>query len=468
MKEDMLKMTVRTISAVLACVLIAGSAIAAPKARKLNPDAYIKTAKIEISNLDTTRFTYAEVMLDSLLIYYGPYAEGYYWIARMKIHMNELTGDPKKKKPYVTSMVLYADSLHQVCADTKAKLNNRKGCDKFVSELDSIKVFYWRTFYNNGVDQLKQITEQAANLLTETDSTAIVEARKIISQNTDSCLDNMELAIILDPGDARPYVGIANAYEKQDSLVQSTHWLIKGLERATGDDRLPLVQQLAISNGQGGRFCEAIKYFREWVSLIPRDTNALTTMANLAICYNSCDKSDSAILTFREVLAIQPNDLNALTGIGKYFRQMAGWAGDSAGVYEALKNDAVAKSWRDIRKQRYDSSKVYMKQVFDSSPQDLLVAEEYGLICYLVSDFQSATAAFTRVTGLDATNAGAWTTLGDCQVYLKKWKDAIAAYERAIATDPDNKLVLQQLSSLYHQEGMTAKAAEIDARLNKK
>lgn len=462
-------MTVRLVGSALACVFIAGSVMAAPKARKLTSDAYIKTAKIEISGLDTTRFAYATVMLDSLFINYGPFAEGYYWIARMQIHMNEKNGDLKKKRKYVASAMAYMDSLHIVCADKNAKMNNRKGCDKFIAEFDTVKTQLWRTYYSDGFRQIGMVQQQMDGLKSETDSTAIAEARKIISQNTDSCLDNMELAIIIDPKDSRAYIGIANAYEKQDSLTQSSEWLRKGLERASGlDERLPLVQQLAISNGQAGKFCDAIKYFREWVSLIPKDTNAVATMANLAICYNGCQMYDSAIRIFREVLTIQPSDLNALTGIGKYFRQMAGWAGDSSKVYDSLKNEAAAKRWRDIRNQRFDSSKVYMKQVFDASPQDTLIAEEYGLICYLVGDYQSATAAFTRVTSLDATNAGAWTTLGDCHVYLKKWRDAIVAYERAIAADPDNKLVLQQLSSLYHQEGMAAKAAEVDARLNKK
>lgn len=462
-------MTVRAVGAALAGVLIAVSAMAAPKARKLTADAYIKTVKIEVSALDTTRFAYAEAMLDSLFLYYGPYAEGYYWIARMKLHMNEKTGDLKKKRAYLTSAVAYMDSLRIVCADKGAKMNNRKGCDKFVAEFDTIKTQLWRTYYTDGFRQIGMVQQQIDGLKSETDSTAIAEARKIISQNTDSCLDNMGLAIIVDPKDSRAYIGVANAYEKQDSLDRSTEWLMKGLERATTpEERLPLVQQLAISLGGANRFCEAVKYFREWVDLVPKDTSAVPTMTNLAICYSGCNQYDSALLVYREVLTIRPGDLGALAGIGKHFRQMAGSAGDSSTAYEALKNEPKAKQWRDTRKQRFDSAKVYMKQVFDGGPEDAAIAEEYGLVCYLVEDYENAATAFIRVTRLDATNFGAWTTLGDCNVLLRKWTDAITAYEHAIAGEPDNKAVLQQLSSLYHQEGMTAKAAEIDARLNKK
>jgi tetratricopeptide (TPR) repeat protein len=464
----MLRLRLKTAALVAACLVCAGTVLSAPKTRKLTADAYIKTAKIEIGYADTTRYAYATVMLDSLFLHYGPYAEGYYWITRMQVDMNEKNGDLKKKRKYIRSAMTYLDSLHLVCADKNAKPNNRKGCDKFIQELDSIRVFYWRTFYNNGVEQLKQITEQANNLLTETDSTAIAEARKIIAQNTDSCLDNMELAIIIDPADARAYIGVANAYEKQDSLDRSTEWLMKGLERAKSpEERLPLVQQLAVSTGMAGKYCEAAKYFGEWVSLIPNDTGAIETMLNLAICLNGCMMFDSAAVVQRNTLALRPGDSRALTGIGKYFSEIANWAGDTAALYQSAKNETEAKKWQQIRRDRFDSARVYFKQVFEGNPDSIGVSEEYGLICASLGNYVTASLAFSRVTRLDASNTRAWANLGDCQVYQKRWKDAIAAYEKVIAAEPNNRAVLEQLKNLYHEEGMTAKETEVEARLKK-
>ncbi len=468
MKEETLRFGLKTAVVSIALLTLAVGSFAGPKARKLTADAYLKTAKIEIGYADSTRYPYATVMLDSLFMYYGPYAEGYYWIAKMQIDMNEKTGDLKKKLPYVASAMSYLDSIHAVCNDKNAKANNKKGCDKFTQELDSIKVFYWRTFYNNGVEQLKQITEQATNLQTETDSTAIIEARKIITQNTDSCLDNMNLAITIDPKDARAYIGIANAYEKQDSIERSSEWLMKGLERATTpEERLPLVQQLAISTGSAGKYCDAANYFAEWVRLTAKDSGVTETMSNLAICLNSCEKYDSALAVQKEILRLQPGNYAAMIGIGRYFTEIAGWAFDSSRAHEEAKDSAGAKKWMATRNDRYDTARTYYKQVFEMYPDSASVADQYGLICASRADYANAVMAFERVTRLDPTNVEAWTSLGDCYLYLKRLKEAIVPYEKVIEAQPTNKAVLQQLKNLYHEQGNTSKEAEVDAKLKK-
>lgn len=465
MKEETLRLGLKT-TIVAACLMCAAGVLAGPKARKLTADAYIKTAKIEIGYVDTTRYAYASVMLDSLFLYYGPYAEGYYWIAKMQIDVNEKTGDLKRKLPYITKAMAYLDSLHMVCADKNAKPNNKKSCDKFVQELDSIKVYYWRTFYNSGVDQLKRITEQTDNLKTETDSAIRLESYKIITQNTDSCLDNMSLAIAIDPGDSRAYIGIANAYEKQDSIARSTEWLMKGLERAkVPEERLPLVQQLAVTAGSAGNYCDAALYFGQWVELTAKDSTATETMSNLAICLNGCGMYDSALVIQREILKLSPGNATALTGIGKYYGEIANWASDSAKAHEEAKDSVGAKKWLTIRGQRFDSAKVYFKQVFDMYPDSVTVADHYGLICASRGDYANAVLAFERITRLDPSNADAWTSLGDCYLYMKRFKDAIGPYEKVIEAQPGNKAVMQQLKNLYHEQNMTAKEAAIDARL---
>jgi tetratricopeptide (TPR) repeat protein len=463
-----LKFAVKIVGSLLLAGLIAGSATAQPKARKLTADAYLKTAKIEVSYVDTARYAYATVMLDSLFHYYGPYAEGYYWIAKMRIDVNEKTGDLKKKKQQIAQVVAYTDSLHMVCADPNAKANNKKGCQKFISEIDSIKVFYWRTYYNTGVEQLQQIEEQVGNLAKETDSLAIVELNKVITQNTDSCLDNMELAIMLDPGDPRPYVGLSQAFAHQGKADISTEWLVKGLKVAPDSNKIQFYQHLAINYGSAGKFREAIPYFRGWVEASPKDTTVLPTMSNLAICYNGSQQFDSAAVVYHEMLAIQPTNTKALMGIGAYFGELSSNASDSAKKCDSLGNEKEAKRWRDVvRHAYYDSARIYFKQVFEANPNDTAAAKQYGLMSYLLQDWANTTKAYERVTQLDPSDATGWATLGDCYIYLKRTKDAIAPYEKVIQLEPNNQQVLEQLKLLYTQEGMTAKVAEVEAKLKK-
>jgi tetratricopeptide (TPR) repeat protein len=455
-----------TLIAALA-LAVAGSALAQPKARKLNPDAYIKTAKIEITYGDTARYQYAMVMLDSLLMYYGPYAEAYYWMTKMMVDFHEKSPDFKKKRPFVEKMAIYADSLHQVCGDIKAKQINKKGCDKLIKDIDSIRVYFWRTFYSFGFDQLKRIDEQLINLKTETDSTARAEAKHIVAVNADSCVDIMGLAIIIDPSDPRAYVGIASAYEKLKDLGKSNEWLARGLERTPDTGKLQLIQNLAYNYTNMDKYCEAIPYFRQIIDLIPKDTGATATMYNLSICYNACKEYDSAVMMYRRILAMQPSHVDALTGVGRFFNQLARWANDSAQRYDSLKNTDGARKWRAIQRARFDSSLVNLGKVFELSPEDVSAAEEFGLICYLVQDWVGAAKAYERVTKLDATNVAAWTSLGDCLVYQRKYKEAVAAYEKVLAMEPKNRQVLDQLKMLYTELGQADKAAAIDVRIKK-
>ena len=455
-----------TLIAVLAFV-IAGSAMAEQKARKLNPDAYIKTAKIEITYGDTVRYRYAMVMLDSLLMYYGPYAEAYYWMTKMMVDFHEKTPDFKAKKLYVEKMAIYADSLHQVCNDPKAKQNNKKNCDKLINDIDSTRVFFWRTFYGFGFDQLKRIDEQLTNLKTETDSIARAEAEHIVATNADSCIDVMRLAIIIDPSDPRAYVGVASAYEKVQNLDKSNEWLAEGLERTSDTGKLQLIQNLAYNYINMGKYCDAIPYLRQIVELLPSDTSATATMYNLSLCFNACKQFDSALAINRRVLAIEPTHIDALTGLGQYFGEIARWANDSVQRYDSLKDAAGAKKWRDLQRTRFDSSRVYLRKAFELSPDNPTAAEEYGLISYLSQDFAGAAEAYRRVTQLEATNVGAWTSLGDCLVYEKKFKEAIVAYEKVIDLEPKNRQVLEQLKSLYAETGQADKSAAIDARIKK-
>ena len=462
-----MKIALKIAGMVLLGTLAAGSVVAGPKARKLMPDTYIKTAKIEIITGDTARYKYSIVMLDSLLLNYGPYAEAYYWMTKIMVDFHEKNGDLTKKKPYVEKMVLYADSLHMVCADPKAKPANKKGCDRFIADIDSVKARFWLDFYRNGVEQLKAIDAQSANLKTETDSTALTETRNIITQDTDSCLANMDMAIIIDPKDSRPYIGLASAYEKQGNFEKSNDWLDKGLERASQADKLGLVQQLAYNYIQMDKYCEAVPYFERMVALIPKDTAALGTMYNLSICYNRCKNYDSAVMVYRAMVDIQPTNVDALTGIGRYFNEMARRANDSSQRYDSLKDSTGVKRWADTRRRQFDSSRAYLKKVFELTPNDAAPAEEYGVVCQLLGDYTEALTAFERVTKLDPSNIGAWTSLGDCLVYAKRFKEAADAYEKVIAAEPNNRAVLGQLKLLYEELKQPAKVADIDARLKK-
>ena len=73
------------------------------------------------------------------------------------------------------------------------------------------KVFFWRTFYNVGIEQLKRIDEQLENLKTETDSAknpvdAIKRSREAMNFLCDYVLDqnyDLKLALEAKPNEPR-------------------------------------------------------------------------------------------------------------------------------------------------------------------------------------------------------------------------------------------------------------------------
>lgn len=442
-------------------IVFAGSVAA--KQRKLPSGAYIKTAKIHILSGDPERYEQAIAMLDSLFMNYGPHAEGLFWMSQIYVDYIDKTPDLVSRKKYVELMVAYNDSLKMCCADKEIDKKNKKDCKKYIEKVDSTAVLYWRQYYNDGIEQLNSFKVAKSDMANETDSANIAYFGEQKQKYYDSCYRSMDLAIVLDSTNFKPYVVLGTLFEQDGNYEESNKWLEKALTFATGaEDRTTLLIQTAYNFINMNNYCKAIPYFQEYLALSPED---IDNARNLTICYNKCEMFDSAYTLNRRLLEKSPNDANVISGIGLYWEQQARFASDSATAHREAGDETGAADWRDKRQGYFDSSRVYFKQVFELKPDDATAAQQYALVTAILGNFEEAVVPFTRLTELESGNADHWTSLGDCNLNLARFQESASAYEKVIELEPNNLAILERLSDLYKELKQNAKLKDVEARI---
>lgn len=450
-------------------VIVATSAVEAKKPRKLPAGAYIKSAKIHIISGKIERYPEAIAMLDSLFLHYGPHAEGLYWMGQINVDYVEKMASPVEKKQYIEKLVAYSDSLHMCCDNEDIKKKYRKNCDKYIQSTDSIRVKYWREFYNAGVEQLTVMTELQEEIDEAEDPTSRSYLEANLKANMDSCVANMELAITIDPTNHKTYIGIGRAYEKGGDPDEGLRWQEIGFERVpedttgdtTGDTtRVSTKASMSLSIGNTyismDKYCEAIPYLQRYLA----DTVNLVWLYNLSICHNNCNQYEEAMAVYYQILEHDPNHMKVLTGVGRYFNDMGRRASDSARVYQEAKDATENESWLAKRDVAFDSSRIYFKRAFQTDPTDEFVADMYALISALRQAYDDAAEGYAKLTELHPDNADYWTYLGDVQIRLKDFDQAILSYEQTISLEPDKADIWEQLADLYQNQRMPAKESE--------
>lgn len=442
-------------------IFMAGSALAGKKARKLPVGAYIKAAKIEILSGELKRYNNAISYLDSLFLNYGPHAEGLSLMSSIYVDYIDKTPGPTKKMPYVEKLVAYVDSLHGTCDNKEIKSKYKKNCDKFAEKADSTKVKFWRQFYNAGIEQLTYLQGLAKDLESTTDSAVIAFTENSFQVNIDSCIANMELAILLDEYNTDPYIAVGNAYEYKKDFREAVKWLSKGLEKA--EDKSTLLTSIAYDYIRINEYCEAIPYFKEYTDLNPTDTS---TLFNLSICYTNCKQHDNAYDVYNKILVLNPEHYDVLANVGNYYNQRARYASDSARTYRTAGNKDKDKEFMDLNGQMFDSSSFYFKKLFEIYPDSIFAAEQYAIVNAIVGKYDIASIGFEKLTKLDPGNKENWTYLGDCYLNLKDFKKAIPPYEKVVELDPTDKETMERLRDLYSEVGDTAKRTAIDKKIS--
>jgi len=443
---------------ILLLVLAAG-AVWADKGRKLPADAYIKTAKIEVIEAkgDTARINIAIAMLDSLLMHYGPRPEAYYWMSKIMIDLTNLQPTPQAKLPYLQHLVAYVDSLGWSCEEKSIQKKLREKCGDWTTEIDTARFVIWGDFYNDGIAHLTAIDDLKKSINDQPDSATKAAMKSDLEMLADTTRMIIRLAIITDSTDDRGLRAMASAFEKMKQFDSAIVYLEKAVPHV--DNKLDMWTAIAYDYIQMDDFCGAIPWFQMWVDTALAQPGILddqanrdavtTTMGNLSICMNNCKRYDEAFENFKRLLEIDSANADALIGCGRYYRQMAINASDSANASQKAGQEAAAKNWREKRDGLFDSSIDFLGKAVAAKPEDTKLLDELALLLVIRGRYQEGHDMFRRLVELDSVNTGAWTSIGDCNINLGDYKAAADAYERVIALNPTDKAVLERLVDLY-------------------
>lgn len=472
-----MKRTLTVITILMVGLLLVGSVDARKK--KKNVNAYLSGVKISIVE---GRPQEAIILLDTVAIFYGPHSKALSLRSQIYVDLVDKEPDPDKKKEFVQLMVTYSDSLRLCCENPDVEKKYKKDCDKFLELADSTKIKFWREFYNLGVKQLTNIEELVEALKTENDSSTIAYIERDIMVNIDSVQDNMDMAIIIDSTDHRPYVAIGNAWERKGDYHKAIDWMMLGLQKST--DSLRLILPLAYNYIKLDDYCGAINYYKMYCD---KETTDVNNLYYLSVCYSNCSGTitdsiakedgsftkirgnefyiDSAMATYRKILALDSNHIDVLTGAGRYFFMKASRISDSASHYRSLNQEDNFHRCDANRDMMFDSARVYFKRAFEIQPDELSIAEQYAFACALLEKYEEAIIGYKKVAELSPDNLENWSMLGDCQLRLKNFDEALTAYENVVRINPYNKVVWENLAALYKQVGNTAKETEAKAKL---
>jgi len=113
----------------------------------------------------------------------------------------------------------------------------------------------------------------------------------------------------------------------------------------------------------------------------------------------------------------------------------------------------------------FDSARVYFKTAYEMEPDDMEIAEQYAFACALLENCEEAIIGYIKVSELAPDNVDNWTWLGDCQLRMKKFDDAVTAYENVVRVNPYDKKIWENLAALYKQVGNKAKETEAKAKI---
>ncbi len=444
----------------LGILLIMSLATMTMAQRKLPAKAYITSAKIDVIE---GRPEEAVALLDSLFMNYGCHSEGLDLMAQIMVDYVTKASTPGEKEPFAIKMVAYFDSLRTCCKDDKVDKKNRKDCNMLVEKADSTEAQFWRDFYNGGLEQLTTLQEFSKELSNAADSQTMDFYQKAIEAKADTAIANMNLAILIDSSDDRPYVAIGSILENEKKYDGAINWYTRALKYT--DDSSSMLLSIAYNLVNIDKYCDAIPYFEQYYRLNPTD---LSNANNLTICYIRCEMDDKAIATYKQMLAVDSTNPEALLGLGVFYRRDASELIKSANLLSSEKKDTEAKTKRDKGNILFDTAAQYYEHYIRTYPDSVAGYDSYGLINYLLGRYEKAAEAFKKLAELQPDNVDNWISLGDTYFSLNDFKNAIPAYEKAVVLTAEIKVLKvlwERLSFLYLETGNASKKAEADKKL---
>ena len=442
-------------------IIMALPALAQRRHRIVDAKALLTSAKIAI-NANPPRYDEAMELLDQVLTDNGPVAEAYFRRGNIKGEFaTKENSDLQKKLDYIKAMALDFDSLEYTCGNKDVEKKYRKDCKKFMELADSVRVYFWRNDYQEGINIINNIENvHSPNYKNATDSASEAQAFETLKAAADSSRLYFEMAYVVDPSEYKPLEGIGVIYDRLKDYEKSAEYFAKAYDVAPDSNRAEISQNIAYAYLQGRDWEKSITWLKKFSEFMPDD---IPTLSNIAIVYNNLQMRDSALAYNKKVLAISPNDAGANYDIGTYYllesQDINTEATEARKAGNKEEGDKLTAKMNSV----LDTALIYFENAKNFEPDNIDYLEQFALVALITGKLDKALDGFQKAVEILPTKDN-YISIGDILVQKQQFCDAISPYEKALEEDPGDIKLYEVLGDLYESCKMPEKAEEARAK----
>jgi tetratricopeptide (TPR) repeat protein len=425
-----------------------------------NVGALLSQARIEM-RANPPRYESALEYLDTVLVLNGPTPEAYYHKGNILGEFANKEYDLHKKLDLFKQITANYDSMFASCDSKDVEKKWKKECKKFTGIVDSIKVYYWKESYNEGVGTITRMDEDYLPAVRNAvDSAEEAEAKAALHAAADTSELHFLAALAIDKSDYRPKEGIGIVYDRLKMYDSSATWFLGALELAP--DSIKLIQDVAFAYIQARDWPNSITYFKKLLEKAPDDVG---TLQNIAICYNNMEMYDSLYAYDVKVIKIDSTIPGPFIDVGQYFLFKSQGFTDSIMFYQKANDSAKAHVFMKNRDNYLDSAAFYFKNGLALEPENILALQQFSVVSLVRGKYADAEQGFKKLTELEPGEKENWVNLGDTYIQEQKFEEAIPCFEKAVEIDPNDAQLWSTLGDLYEsaKKPEKAKAARAEA-----
>lgn len=242
------------------------------------------------------------------------------------------------------------------------------------------------------------------------------------SDNIDKAVEAFKSAIAIDSNYADAYVGLAEAQlssfveSKDVSLLEPMEKIIEQLKHLDGNHRLLSYLQGELKLNQG-EYESAVRLFHESIDLNPNFIKAYTGLSNSYQKLSQFAKAEKILL---EAYLLMPNNNNVLVRLGLFYYQKGDY-------YQAID---------------------YFELLAKQTPNNSIALLNISACYYFNGEIKKAILAAEKSIAIQPS-ADAYANIGTYNFSLKKFDQAINAYEKMIRLNDSDYINWGNLADAY-------------------
>jgi eukaryotic-like serine/threonine-protein kinase len=246
-----------------------------------------------------------------------------------------------------------------------------------------------------------------------------------------SALDFFDQALKADPKFALAYTGVADASLLMNSMKKDSLWTQKALAAAQQaqelNDKLPEVHATLGSVYRAtGKYSESVAELRRALSLAPNSDEFYRRLGNV---YSDSGNNAQALDAYQKAVKLNPYYWANYNALGKGYHRQA----DYPNALQAFQQVAVLEPDLDIGYENVGNMYLQEGKYQESIP-------------YLQKALQIRPTFST------------YSNLGTCYFFLKQYPYAVEMFEKAVALNPNDTVMVVNLGDAYRGSGQQDKA----------